>query len=82
MAIRAFDFQCSEGHQQEYFVHSGVEHVECKVCGERAYRLISTPNIKLDGITGAFPTAMDKWARNHKQAAAVANAKYERHGSL
>lgn len=79
MAIRAFDFQCSEGHTQEYFVHSDSKTVECKVCGERAYRVVSMPNFKLDGITGDFPTAYDKWARVHEQAAVVANAKYLRH---
>lgn len=82
MAIRSFDFKCPEGHKQEYFVHSGVNSVECKVCGAGAYRMVSTPNFKLDGITGAFPTASDKWARIHEQASAVANAKYQRHGSL
>lgn len=82
MAIRVFNFQCSEGHKEEYFVSSDTESVECKVCGALAYRVVSTPNFKLDGITGAFPTASDKWARIHEQASAVANAKYQRHGSL
>lgn len=70
------------GHKEEYFVSSDTETVKCKVCGDRAYRVVSTPNFKLDGITGAFPTASDKWARIHEQASAVANAKYQRHGSL
>lgn len=82
MAIRTFDFECSEGHKHEYFVHSDTREVECLICGARAYRVVSTPNLKLDGITGSFPTASDKWARVHKQAAAAANAKYKRHGSL
>lgn len=79
--IRVFDFKCKNEHKSEHFVNSEVFTVLCE-CGETAHRVISTPNFKLDGITGTFPTAADKWARNHKQAAAVANAKYERHGSL
>lgn len=79
--IRVFDFQCENGHVTEHFVNSDTFIIACH-CGEVAHRVVSTPNFKLDGITGNFPTAADKWARDHKQAAAVANAKYERHGSL
>lgn len=81
MAIRVFDFQCKE-HKTEHFVDASTSEVVCSVCGERAFRVVSMPGFKLDGITGSFPTAADKWARVHKQASAVANAKYERHGSL
>lgn len=82
MAIRSFDFKCSNEHKQEYFVDSLVKTVECEVCGDQAHRVVSTPNFKLDGITGAFPTAADKWARIHEQASAVANKKHLEHGSL
>lgn len=78
MAIRAFDFKCTNEHLSERFVSSETLEVKCE-CGEVAHRVVSKPNFKLDGVTGNFPTAADKWARVHKEAAVVANAKYERH---
>lgn len=81
MAIRVFNFKCKNEHVTEHFVSSETTSVSCK-CGEQADRVVSCPTFKLDGITGSFPTASDAWARKHEQAAAVANAKYERHGSL
>jgi hypothetical protein len=32
-----------------------------------AIRIISTPMISLEGITGAFPGASDKWVRNRAE---------------
>jgi hypothetical protein len=33
-----------------------------------AHRVISAPRIKLEGISGAFPTASDAWANKHIEA--------------
>lgn len=42
----------------------------CPVCGELSRYCISTPTIKLEGITGDFPTAYDRWEKKHRQYAA------------
>lgn len=75
MGLRYFDFQCAKGHVTEHLVESGVTVVECPHCRNDATRLISTPRIKLEGITGDFPDAADKWTRNHEEATRVAYKK-------
>jgi hypothetical protein len=65
--MRVFDFECSNGHVHEHFVKGEPEHIECKDCGERAYRKISCPTFKLEGITGDYPTAYDAWEKKRKQ---------------
>ena len=75
MSLRYFDFQCAKEHVTEHLVDSEVTVVECPHCRNDASRLISTPRIKLEGITGAFPTAADQWARNHEEATRVAYKK-------
>lgn len=80
--IRVFDFVCADGHSTELFVHSGTTQSVCGNCGKQATRVISKPNFKLNGVDGSFPTASDKWAQVHEQAAAVSNKKYLEHGSL
>lgn len=61
--MRLFDFKCSIcGHVDEYMVHSSQKEHKC-VCGGTSYRKISMPTVRLEGITGAFPGAHDKWAR-------------------
>jgi hypothetical protein len=75
MSLRYFDFQCAKEHITEHLVDSEVTVVECPHCRNDASRLISTPRIKLEGITGAFPTAADQWARKHEEATRVAYKK-------
>ena len=75
MSLRYFDFQCAKEHITEHLVVSEVTVVECPHCRNDATRLISTPRIKLEGITGAFPTAADQWARKHEEATRVAYKK-------
>ena len=75
MSLRYFDFQCAKEHITEHLVDSEVTVVECPHCRNNATRLISTPRIKLEGITGAFPTAADQWARKHEEATRVAYKK-------
>ena len=79
MAIRVFDFVCNIGHSSEVFADDAIKQLVCPICGDVAHRVISKPRFKLDGVSGAFPTAADKWARDHIQAAVVANAKHQRH---
>jgi len=41
------------------------------VCGGSARYKISAPLFKLEGVTGDFPTAADKWAKDHEKAAKI-----------
>jgi hypothetical protein len=60
---RMFDFLCSDAHESEAFVDDSVRTIECPVCGKDANRLVSSPQVKLEGFSGAFPDAYDKWSR-------------------
>ena len=57
------DFECPDcGKVVERFIDAEVTHVDCE-CGHVAYRVIGMPMVQLEGITGAFPGAHDRWAR-------------------
>ena len=77
MGLRYFDFQCAKGHVTEHLVESEVIVVECPHCRNDATRLISTPRIRLEGITGSFPDAADRWTKKHEEATRVAYKKLE-----
>ena len=70
-----FDFKCSAGHISEHLVHRTTEKVTCPVCHTDAVKQLAAPRSKLEGITGAFPTASDRWATMHEQAVNVAKSK-------
>ena len=67
--MRMFEHKCSEGHITEALLDDSVKTTVCKECGRVASRIISSPRIRLEGITGAFPSAHDAWARKHEEAA-------------
>jgi hypothetical protein len=77
MAKRMFEFRCVKDHITERFVDEEVQSVECPHCRNEASRIISMPRIRLEGITGAFPSASDAWARKHEEANRVAYKKSE-----
>lgn len=63
-----FDFDCVEcNHRIEKLVKSDVRHAECPECGGNMYRVISPVRSKLEGISGHFPDAAAKWAKQHEQ---------------
>lgn len=72
---RIFEFKCAKSHITEKLVDDEVRSVECPHCHNEATRIISSPRFVLEGVTGAFPTAADAWARKHEQAARVAYKK-------
>jgi hypothetical protein len=72
---RIFEFVCVKGHVTEKLVDDEVRSIECPHCRNEASRIISSPRIRLEGITGAFPSASEAWARKHEQAARVAYKK-------
>lgn len=61
--IRVFEFLCPDGHFSEAFVDSSIRLHPCKECNKDAQRVVSTGTVKLEGITGAFPGAYDRWER-------------------
>lgn len=68
MPLRLFDFKCPNNHIEERFVQSDIREVKCSLCDKIAERIISPVATKLDGISGDFPGAAIKWARQHEKA--------------
>jgi hypothetical protein len=57
-----FEFACSDYHVTERLIDESVRSIPCE-CGKDAIRIVSSPTVKLEGITGAFPGAYDRWER-------------------
>lgn len=60
---RIFEFLCPEGHLEEKYIDEVHRVAECSVCKAWSTRIVSTPRVKLEGISGAFPGAYDRWER-------------------
>lgn len=60
---RMFDFLCTDGHVTERLIDDSVGSITCPECGKEAVKAVSAPQIKLEGITGAFPGAYDRWEK-------------------
>jgi len=60
---RLFEFRCDDGHISEQLVSDTLRVSPCRECGKAANRIMSAPRVNLEGITGAFPGAYDRWAR-------------------
>lgn len=72
MPRRIFEFKCNKGHVSEALVYTGTTEVKCAECEGPALRVVSAVRSFLEGVSGAFPTASDRWARTHEQAAKIA----------
>ena len=73
MAIRAFDYVCPTGHTTEHFTSSMEEEITCPVCGLLSSRRISTPQVKLEGLSGDFPGAYRKWEAVRREKMTIEN---------
>lgn len=71
MPKRMFEFVCKDGHISEQLVDSECRETPCKVCAQPASRIMSSPMVKLEGITGAFPGAYDAWERKRAEKLTV-----------
>ena len=60
-----YDWKCECGNIFEGLAEISDKTHICERCGSEAKRLISAPNIRLEGISGHFPTAYDKWTKLH-----------------
>lgn len=68
------DFKCETcGSEQERFIDTYFTEIQCE-CGGVAHRVVGMPVVKLEGLTGAFPGAYERWANireaNARQKAA------------
>lgn len=81
MSLRIFDFQCDGGHKHEAMVQADERTVMCPTCNKVATRLIAAPRAKLEGITGDFPSAADKWVRDRESKMRKERKNMERHGT-
>jgi len=64
---RIFEFLCTNSHVTDQLVDDVIRTTSCRECGAEATRQISTPRINLEGITGAFPGAADKWVKKRAE---------------
>ena len=70
------DFLCTNcGQHTEKLVDSDYSTIECPECFHNATVQMSTPTIKLDGTSGDFPGAHDKWARIREDNARIKAAR-------
>lgn len=69
--LKCYDFRCPSNHITEAFVKAGVQTVRCK-CGLEAHRIISGSRFHLPGHDKGYPTAHDKWVREHEKAGKIA----------
>lgn len=67
------DFKCDNGHITEQFVTKETASIRCG-CGSLAKRIASSPSFHLDGSRGDFPTAHDKWVKEHEKAGQATSA--------
>ncbi len=55
----------------EKFVSHGTNVLDCPVCGKIAKRIVSAPIFHLDGCSGHFPTASEKWVKKREEKIAL-----------
>lgn len=67
MALRLFEFLCTNSHRTEALVDPDVQHLLCSKCGQEAAKVISAVRVNLDGCSGSFPTASDLWVRKRAE---------------
>jgi len=72
-----FDFRCPDNHVTEALVASDEREHLCGLCNKMAQRIISPVRSSLDHISGDFPGATMKWAKQRQQ-----KIKIERKGNL
>jgi predicted nucleic acid-binding Zn ribbon protein len=65
---RMYEFVCGECHHvTEKLTGYETVEVQCLACGNPAGRKVSAPAIKLEGWSGSFPGAANKFNRIHRE---------------
>jgi hypothetical protein len=62
-----YDFRCKNGHITEELVKADTPSIRCE-CGEEATRTITPVRFTLDGTDPGYPTAHERWVREHERA--------------
>lgn len=66
------DFMCGDcGTVTEKFVDVEFKTIECPECHGDATLLQAMPTVKLDGCSGDFPGASERWARIREEKARI-----------
>lgn len=63
---RMYEYVCENGHRSDKLTEYETESISCE-CGKLAYRALSAPAIKLEGWSGHFPGAANKFDRIHRE---------------
>ena len=67
--LMLFDFQCDSCKvTEEKMVTTNVHDYKCGYCTGQMRRIISGTSFRLDGTDPGYPTAWDKWAKQHEKA--------------
>lgn len=66
-----YDFVCVCGQRTEELVVYETSEIPCGGCGGVALKTISAPAIKLEGWSGSFPGAANKFDRIHREKLAA-----------
>ena len=67
---KMWDFRCTGCDDvKELLVRNDDPAPSCTKCGAETKRMLAAPRCKLEGISGDFPGAAIKWARDHERAA-------------
>lgn len=64
---RIFEFLCTDAHLSEAYIDESERTIQCKECGKDAIRIVSKPMMKLEGVSGSYPTAYDAWERKRSE---------------
>lgn len=83
MSVKVWNYGCTDVACSEYnnpiekFIKGEPpEHRDhCHKCKTPLKQMLTNPRFKLEGISGDFPSAADKWADQHEQAARLAAKK-------
>jgi len=67
MTKRLYSFQCSSCDNSFDELTEYTITLKCPQCGGIATKIVNSVNVKLEGITGAFPGAYFAWEKKHKQ---------------
>lgn len=66
---RIYDVRCTACSEVTEAFGYADDTFRCGTCGSEAKRIISPVRSKLDGTSGDFPTASQKWADMHRREA-------------
>ena len=66
MTRRIFEFICPDQHVTERFIDEEVRETDCSSCDKTASRMVSAVQCTLDPVSGDWPGATMKWAKNRQ----------------